>query len=64
MFLCGCVKHAGIRGRIEQHKALFIEPKSKFEFATAMDNFYEKVNDPSIGGAIFAAVCRGKVGLL
>lgn len=52
---------SGLRGRIEQHKALFVEPKSKLEFSTAMDNFYEKVSDPSTSGAIFSAVCRGKV---
>jgi hypothetical protein len=50
----------GIWSRIEQHKAIFVEPKTKAEFATAMDNYYEKVNDPA-GGAVFAAVCRGKV---
>lgn len=54
---------SGLRGRIEQHKALFVEPKSKLEFSTAMDNFYEKVDDPSTSGAIFSAVCRGKVGV-
>lgn len=26
-----------------------------------MDEFYSKVNDPSLNGAIFMAVCRGKV---
>ena len=28
---------------------------------TAMDNYYEKVRDPQANGAVFAAVCRGKV---
>lgn len=26
-----------------------------------MNEFYEKINDPSCNGAIFMAVCRGKV---
>ncbi|XP_021350741.1 regulator of telomere elongation helicase 1-like [Mizuhopecten yessoensis] len=28
---------------------------------TAMEGYYEKINDPSLNGAIFVAVCRGKV---
>lgn len=27
-----------------------------------MEEFYEKINDPALNGAIFVAVCRGKVG--
>jgi hypothetical protein len=27
-----------------------------------MFEFYNKINDPSLNGAIFIAVCRGKVG--
>ena len=41
---------------------MFVEPRNKHEFHTAMENFYEKINDPAQNGAIFAAVCRGKVG--
>lgn len=26
-----------------------------------MEEFYEKINDPALNGAIFVAVCRGKV---
>ena len=26
-----------------------------------MEDFYNKINDPSLNGAIFIAVCRGKV---
>ena len=29
-----------------------------------MEDFYSKINDPSLGGAIFVAVCRGKVGVI
>lgn len=28
-----------------------------------MDAFYEAINDPKKDGAIFFAVCRGKVGI-
>ena len=38
---------------------MFIEPKNKAEFGTAMENFYDRVDTGS--GAVFAAVCRGKV---
>ena len=31
---------------------------SKFQ---AIDEFYTKMNDPTLNGAIFMAVCRGKV---
>ncbi|OWF51735.1 Regulator of telomere elongation helicase 1 [Mizuhopecten yessoensis] len=30
-------------------------------FLIAMEGYYEKINDPSLNGAIFVAVCRGKV---
>ena len=50
-----------IWNRIEQYKPVFVEPRNKHEFLTAMENFYEKINDPAQNGAVFAAVCRGKV---
>ena len=50
---------SGIWSRIQQQKPIFVEPKTKAEFCTAMDNFYERIN--SGDGAVFAAVCRGKV---
>ena len=50
-----------IWSRIEQYKPIFVEPRHKAEFHTAMLNFYEKINDETLNGAIFAAVCRGKV---
>lgn len=28
-----------------------------------MEEFYEKINDPALNGAIFVAVCRGKVNI-
>ncbi|GAB1600967.1 regulator of telomere elongation helicase 1-like, partial [Argonauta hians] len=47
--------------RITEHKAAFVEPKKKDDFQAAIDDFYTKVADPSLNGAIFMAVCRGKV---
>jgi len=53
------LQQSGIWMRIEQQKPIFVEPKTKAEFCTAMENFYDRVNSGS--GAVFAAVCRGKV---
>ena len=47
--------------RIQQFKVPVVEPQGKLEFVTAMHEFYEKVNDPRLTGAVFFAVCRGKV---
>jgi len=46
---------------LSQCKGLFIEPRRKQGLADAMNEFYEKVHDPALKGAIFFAVCRGKV---
>jgi len=53
------MQQSGIWTRIDQQKSIFVEPKTKAEFHTAMDNYYDRVNSGS--GAVFAAVCRGKV---
>ena len=37
-----------------------VEPKGKSEFSDAIARFYEKLNDKSLSGSIFFAVCRGK----
>ncbi len=58
-----CFQKNNIWNRIEQYKPVFVEPRNKHEFHTAMENFYEKINDPAQNGAVFAAVCRGKVQL-
>ncbi|XP_023933588.1 regulator of telomere elongation helicase 1 [Lingula anatina] len=47
--------------RIVQYKQIFVEPRGKIEFHQTMEEFYEKINDPKLNGAVFAAVCRGKV---
>ncbi|RUS23626.1 hypothetical protein BC938DRAFT_474857 [Jimgerdemannia flammicorona] len=47
--------------RINHHKKAFIEPKNKQELGQTMDDFYKKVADANTTGAVFFAVCRGKV---
>ena len=54
-------QEAGIWNRLSQSKGLFIEPRRKQGLSDAMEEFYQKVHDPSLKGAIFFAVCRGKV---
>lgn len=54
-------KENNIYNRISQYKPVFVEPKGKMDFQDAMFEFYEKIRDPSLNGAIFIAVCRGKV---
>lgn len=51
----------GIWDRLSQNKGLFIEPRRKSGLAETMEQFYEKVHDPNLKGAVFFAVCRGKV---
>ncbi|XP_071964337.1 regulator of telomere elongation helicase 1-like isoform X2 [Antedon mediterranea] len=50
-----------ILSRMEQYKELFIEPRGKNDFLEAMNGFYSKVKDQTLNGAVFFAVCRGKV---
>lgn len=52
---------SGIWSQIARHKPIFVEPRTKEAFSQAMIEFYEKIRDPSTKGAIFMAVCRGKV---
>ena len=47
--------------RIDNFKTPFVEPQNKAEFKQAMTDFYAKIDDPAVQGAIFFAVCRGKV---
>ncbi|KAL4236900.1 Regulator of telomere elongation helicase 1 [Mactra antiquata] len=59
-----CLEHwreTNIWSRIEQYKQIFVEPKSKGVLNDVMNDFYSKINDQSLNGAIFIAVCRGKV---
>ncbi len=57
----GSLQKENIWSRIEQYKPVYVEPRNKHEFLTAMENFYERIRDPAHNGAVFAAVCRGKV---
>ena len=51
----------GILSRIAHNKPHFAEPRDKRSLGTQMEMFYEKINDPAYKGAVFFAVCRGKV---
>lgn len=46
---------------INQIKPIYVEPKTKDAFVVCMKEFYAKVKSPEHKGAIFMAVCRGKV---
>ncbi|XP_041483809.1 regulator of telomere elongation helicase 1-like isoform X1 [Lytechinus variegatus] len=54
-------QESGVSNRISQYKQMFIEPRGKADFQEAMESFYERVKDPTLNGAAFFAVCRGKV---
>ncbi|EIE26626.1 DNA repair helicase [Coccomyxa subellipsoidea C-169] len=47
--------------RIVRDKQAVIEPRRSEEFQAAADDYRAKLKDPSSRGAIFFAVCRGKV---
>ncbi|XP_043267015.1 regulator of telomere elongation helicase 1 homolog isoform X2 [Venturia canescens] len=51
----------GLWSKIADRKPIYVEPQSKDGFTNIMNEFYEKIRDPSCKGAIFLAVCRGKV---
>jgi hypothetical protein len=47
---------------LRSHKQPVVEPKASHQFPLAIEDFYQKVKDPGKeGGAVFFAVCRGKV---
>lgn len=52
---------SGLWRQISARKPIFIEPRTKEEFVTVMNEYYAKINDPNGRGALFMAVCRGKV---
>ncbi|KAL5576411.1 hypothetical protein UlMin_018110, partial [Ulmus minor] len=47
--------------RICNHKKPVVEPRQSSLFALSIEDFMTKLNDKSTSGAIFFAVCRGKV---
>lgn len=52
---------SGTWAQIERNKPIFIEPQSKDAFKDTMNGYYQKIAEPGSRGAIFMAVCRGKV---
>lgn len=52
---------SGIWAQIQRNKPIFIEPQSKDSFNDTMDGYYQQIALPGGKGAIFMAVCRGKV---
>lgn len=52
---------SGIWSQIRRHKPIFIEPQQKDAFVPTMNDYYAAIEDPVTRGAIFMAVCRGKV---
>ncbi|XP_027342046.1 regulator of telomere elongation helicase 1 homolog isoform X1 [Abrus precatorius] len=47
--------------RICKHKKPVIEPRESSSFASSIKDYMTKLNDASVSGAVFFAVCRGKV---
>ncbi|KAF7270391.1 hypothetical protein GWI33_016625 [Rhynchophorus ferrugineus] len=54
-------QEGGIWTSISNNKAIFVEPREKDAFNAAMNGYYERIKDPAHRGAIFMAVCKGKV---
>ncbi|XP_058128146.1 regulator of telomere elongation helicase 1 homolog [Anopheles ziemanni] len=52
---------SGMWAQINRAKAVFIEPRGKDAFASTMAEYYARLQEPASKGAIFMAVCRGKV---
>ncbi|KAK2582863.1 hypothetical protein KPH14_008941 [Odynerus spinipes] len=52
---------SGLWTQISERKPIYVEPQSKGSFVNVMHEYYQKIQDPSNKGAIFMAVCRGKV---
>lgn len=65
--LTSCIDHwkdpsqtSSIWDRIQQYKAIIIEPRESNKFPEAAAEFKSKLESPDFGGSIFFAVCRGK----
>ncbi|KFB40137.1 AGAP000634-PA-like protein [Anopheles sinensis] len=52
---------SGMWAQINRAKTVFIEPRGKDSFASTMAEYYARLQEPASKGAIFMAVCRGKV---
>lgn len=57
----GAPKSSTVWERICKHKQPVIEPKESALFNHANEDFITKLNDATSSGAVFFAVCRGKV---
>ncbi|KAF7814283.1 regulator of telomere elongation helicase 1-like protein isoform X1 [Senna tora] len=55
------VNSTSIWERICRHKKPVIEPRQSSLFSTAIEDYMYKLKDTSASGAVFFAVCRGKV---
>lgn len=53
-------QESGVWGQIQRLKPIFVEPRGKNAFVTTMAEYYEQIKRMR-GGAVFMAVCRGKV---
>nr|XP_031839039.1 regulator of telomere elongation helicase 1 homolog isoform X1 [Nomia melanderi] len=54
-------QNTGLWTKIADRKSIYVEPQRKDGFTNVMNEYCEKIKDPSCKGAIFMAVCRGKV---
>ncbi|KAG7204915.1 hypothetical protein KM043_005307 [Ampulex compressa] len=54
-------QNTGLWTKIADRKPIYVEPQYKDGFINVMHEYYQKIQDPSCKGAIFMAVCRGKV---
>ncbi|XP_014482362.1 PREDICTED: regulator of telomere elongation helicase 1 homolog [Dinoponera quadriceps] len=54
-------QNMGLWTQITERKPIYVEPNSKDGFVNVMNEYYQKIKDPSCKGAVFMAVCRGKV---
>ncbi|XP_055586273.1 regulator of telomere elongation helicase 1 homolog [Uranotaenia lowii] len=54
-------QETGIWAQISRTKPIFVEPRGKEQFLNTMTEYYQRINDSEGKGAIFMAVCRGKV---
>uniref|UniRef100_A0A182QAZ7 Regulator of telomere elongation helicase 1 homolog n=1 Tax=Anopheles farauti TaxID=69004 RepID=A0A182QAZ7_9DIPT len=52
---------SGLWAQINRIKPIFVEPRGKDSFTTTMSEYYARLREPENRGAIFMAVCRGKV---
>ncbi|GAB0096775.1 Regulator of telomere elongation helicase 1 homolog [Sergentomyia squamirostris] len=54
-------QESGLWTQISNVKTIFVESRNKTDFQETMTEYYAKIGEPGSRGAIFMAVCRGKV---